>query len=97
MNDQQPDDADIDDNCSSYQTDKHPILSNDVPILSTDDELISHSKLDEGKQLPDLLESASVDQCDCDEVELSTPVIEDSIISGAADDEASSMLEKAYP
>ena len=97
LNDQQPDDADIDDTLVARATRQtnHSILSNDVPILSTDDELISHSKLDEGKQLPDLLESASVDQCDCDEVELSTPVIDDSIISGAADDEASSMLEES--
>jgi len=79
---------------ATRQTD-HPNLSNDIPILSSDDELISHSKLDEGEHLSALLESPSVDQCDCDEVDLSAPVIDDSIISGAADDEASSMLEES--
>ena len=65
--------------------------SNDI-LMSTNDMLISNSN---NKDLKDyaLLDSVNVEDCDCNEVELSTSLENDALISNSPDNESNSMLE----
>ena len=83
----------IDDNSDNIKAQRNGIhLQNNDMMQSSDDILISHS---DNKETTDyeLRDSVSVDDCDCNEVDVSTSLENDTLISNSPGNEPTSVLE----